>query len=69
MQDWDFPHFTNTLDVNLPGFHKHIFNFEAVDIQFSGNFHFNTRIENVLIILSKKRQMVQLWHHFWCHDL
>ena len=36
MQDWDFPHFTNTLDVNLPGFHKHIINIDTVEIQISG---------------------------------
>ena len=39
MQDWDFPHFTNTLDVNLPGFHKHMVNFQAVEIQISGNWY------------------------------
>ena len=38
MQDWDFPHFTNTLDVNLPGLHKHIFNFQAVEVQISGKW-------------------------------
>lgn len=36
MQDWDFPHFTNTLDVNLPGFYKHMVTFQAVEIQISG---------------------------------
>ena len=38
MQDWDFPHFTNTLDVNLPGLNKHIISFEAVEIQISGKW-------------------------------
>ena len=38
MQDWDFPHFTNTLDVNLPGFYKHMVNFQAVEIQISGTY-------------------------------
>ena len=37
MQDWDFPHFTNTLDVNLPGFYKHQVTFNAVEIQISGS--------------------------------
>ena len=38
MQDWDFPHFTSTLDVNLPGFHKHTVKFHAVEIEISGKF-------------------------------
>ena len=37
MQDWDFPHFTNTLDVNLPGFYKHEVVFRTVEIQISGS--------------------------------
>jgi hypothetical protein len=38
MQDWDFPHFTNTLDVNLPGFYKHEVVFPTVELQISGNY-------------------------------
>ena len=38
MQDWDFPHFTNTLDVNLPGFYKHMVHFQALEIQISGKW-------------------------------
>jgi hypothetical protein len=55
MQDWDFPHFTNTLDVNLPGLNKHIVNFQAVEIQISGIvFHFikkSTAIQFVTTVL------------------
>ncbi len=36
MQDWDFPHFTDTLDVNLPGLNMHLVNFDALEIQISG---------------------------------
>ena len=36
MQDWDFPHFTNTLDVNLPGWNKHEVSFSAVELKISG---------------------------------
>ena len=38
MQDWDFPHFTNTLDVNLPGFYKHMVHFQALEVQISGKW-------------------------------
>ncbi len=36
MQDWDFPHFTNTLDINLPGYNKHTVSFQTVEIEISG---------------------------------
>ena len=36
MQDWDFPHFTNTLDVNLPGLNGHSFSFRTAEVQISG---------------------------------
>ena len=38
MQDWDFPHFTNTLDVLLPGLHKHVFSIELAEVQISGKW-------------------------------
>jgi hypothetical protein len=41
MQDWDFPHFTNTLDVNLPGFYKHEVVFPTVELQISGKLPFS----------------------------
>jgi hypothetical protein len=49
MQDWDFPHFTNTLDVNLPGFYKHEVVFPTVELQISGYLPFtnNTKCSGV----------------------
>ena len=37
-QDWDFPHFTKTLDVNLPGFNRHEISFKFIEIEISGKW-------------------------------
>jgi hypothetical protein len=49
MQDWDFPHFTNTLDVNLPGFYKHEVVFPTVELQISGNLPF-TNMQQCMVL-------------------
>lgn len=36
MQDWDFPHFTTTLHVNLPGFSVASLQWKYADFTFSG---------------------------------
>ena len=58
MQDWDFPHFTNTLDVNLPGFYKHMVNFQAVEIQISGN-PFLSRLKDFLAVRTRLETFVR----------
>ena len=62
MQDWDFPHFTNTLDVNLPGFNKHIVSFEAVEIQFSGKW-FNYGIIFLVMIFDLNMWKNQIFYY------
>ena len=75
MQDWDFPHFTNTLDVNLPGFYKHMVTFQAVEIQISGEHTIMCRccfLYNIICSINLRlhdtptpkfisRKVVQLW--------
>ena len=75
MQDWDFPHFTNTLDVNLPGFYKHMVTFQAVEIQISGKHILITQmlfLSNIICSINLtlhdtptpnfiSRKVVQLW--------
>ena len=70
MQDWDFPHFTNTLDVNLPGFYKHMVTFQAVEIQISGEhilmfwcgfYSINLRLHDTPTPKFISRKVVQLW--------
>uniref|UniRef100_A0A0K2VA05 Transmembrane protein 117 n=3 Tax=Lepeophtheirus salmonis TaxID=72036 RepID=A0A0K2VA05_LEPSM len=62
MQDWDFPHFTNTLDVNLPGFHKHEVLFQAVEIQISGKW-FNYGIIFLVIIFDLNMWKNQIFYY------
>ncbi|KAJ9591648.1 hypothetical protein L9F63_001793 [Diploptera punctata] len=37
MQDWDFPHFTTTLHVNLPGFSVATLNWKYAEVDITGN--------------------------------
>lgn len=62
MQDWDFPHFTNTLDVNLPGLHKHIFNFQAAEVQISGKW-FNYGIIFLVMIFDLNMWKNQIFYY------
>ena len=62
MQDWDFPHFTNTLDVNLPGFHKHIINIDTVEIQISGKW-FNYGIIFLVMIFDLNMWKNQIFYY------
>ena len=62
MQDWDFPHFTNTLDVNLPGFHKHIIAFDTVEIQISGKW-FNYGIIFLVMIFDLNMWKNQIFYY------
>ncbi|XP_059080280.1 transmembrane protein 117-like isoform X2 [Tigriopus californicus] len=66
MQDWDFPHFTNTLDVNLPGYHKHQLSISAVEIEISGKW-FNYGIIFLVMLFDLnmwKNQIFYLPEHF-----
>jgi hypothetical protein len=36
MQDWDFPHFTTTLHVNLPGFSVATLNCKYAEVNITG---------------------------------
>jgi hypothetical protein len=38
MQDWDFPHFTTTLHVNLPGFSVATLNWKYAEVDITGEF-------------------------------
>lgn len=62
MQDWDFPHFTNTLDVNLPGLNKHVVNFQAVEIQISGKW-FNYGIIFLVMIFDLNMWKNQIFYY------
>ena len=62
MQDWDFPHFTSTLDVNLPGFNKHIISFDAMQIQISGKW-FNYGIIFLVMIFDLNMWKNQIFYY------
>jgi hypothetical protein len=36
MQDWDFPHFTTTLHVNLPGFRVATLKWKYAEVDITG---------------------------------
>lgn len=38
MQDWDFPHFTTTLHVNLPGFSVATLEWKYAEVNLTGMF-------------------------------
>jgi hypothetical protein len=38
MQDWDFPHFTTTLHVNLPGFSVATLKWKYAEVDITGEF-------------------------------
>lgn len=62
MQDWDFPHFTNTLDVNLPGFHRHEISFQAVEIEISGKW-FNYGIIFLVMLFDLNMLKNQIFYY------
>lgn len=62
MQDWDFPHFTNTLDVNLPGLNKQSISIEAVEIQISGKW-FNYGIIFLVMIFDLNMWKNQIFYY------
>lgn len=62
MQDWDFPHFTNTLDVNLPGFYKHMVDFQSVELQISGKW-FNYGIIFLVMIFDLNMWKNQIFYY------
>ena len=37
MQDWDFPHFTTTLHINLPGFSVATLEWKYAEVHLTGN--------------------------------
>nr|CAD7592207.1 unnamed protein product [Timema genevievae] len=49
MQDWDFPHFTTTLHVNLPGFSVATLQWKYAEVDITGKW-FNYGI-NVMVML------------------
>ncbi|XP_037087622.1 transmembrane protein 117-like [Pollicipes pollicipes] len=50
MQDWDFPHFTTTLNVNLPGFSVSTLQWKYAKLSFTGKW-FNYGIIFMVMIL------------------
>ncbi len=62
MQDWDFPHFTNTLDVNLPGWNKHEVSFRAVELQIGGKW-FNYGIIFLVMLFDLNMWKNQIFYH------
>ncbi len=81
MQDWDFPHFSNPLAVNLSGFRVASLNFRFLQIRITGSFKlispFHERSRHAMssfmpihanAVLSH-RKMVQLRCHSGCDDL
>nr|CAD7259492.1 unnamed protein product [Timema shepardi] len=42
MQDWDFPHFTTTLHVNLPGFSVATLQWKYAEVDITGDTHTHT---------------------------
>ena len=61
MQDWDFPHFTSTLDVKLPGVDAHEISFRAVQIEISGKW-FNYGIIFLVMLFDLNMWKNQIWY-------
>lgn len=53
MQDWDFPHFTTTLHVNLPGFSVATLQWKYAEVDVTGINHYfmsGKKMSNIKII-------------------
>ncbi|XP_045119048.1 transmembrane protein 117-like isoform X2 [Portunus trituberculatus] len=61
MQDWDFPHFTSTIDVNLPGFSTYILRWKYAKISVTGKW-FNYGIIFMVMILDLNMWKNQLFY-------
>jgi len=61
MQDWDFPHFTSTIDVNLPGFSTHTLHWKYAKLSFTGKW-FNYGIIFMVMILDLNMWKNQLFY-------
>ncbi|KAK3876282.1 hypothetical protein Pcinc_018936 [Petrolisthes cinctipes] len=61
MQDWDFPHFTSTIDVNLPGFSTHILHWKYARISVTGKW-FNYGIIFLVMMLDLNMWKNQIFY-------
>ncbi|KAF2365207.1 TMEM117 protein [Trinorchestia longiramus] len=61
MQDWDFPHFTSTVDVNLPGFSTHTLHWRWAKLSFTGKW-FNYGIIFMVMIFDLNMWKNQLFY-------
>ncbi|KAK8739321.1 hypothetical protein OTU49_003576 [Cherax quadricarinatus] len=61
MQDWDFPHFTSTIDVNLPGFSTHILHWKYAKTSITGKW-FNYGIIFFVMILDLNMWKNQIFY-------
>ena len=61
MQDWDFPHFTQTIDVNLPGFSTHILHWKYAKVSVTGKW-FNYGIIFLVMILDLNMWKNQIFY-------
>ncbi|KAA0190175.1 hypothetical protein HAZT_HAZT009056, partial [Hyalella azteca] len=61
MQDWDFPHFTSTVDVNLPGFSTHTLHWRWAKLSFTGKW-FNYGIIFMVMIFDLNMWKNQIFY-------
>ncbi|XP_076069426.1 transmembrane protein 117-like isoform X2 [Oratosquilla oratoria] len=61
MQDWDFPHFTSTIDVNLPGFSTHTLHWKYLKISMTGKW-FNYGIIFLVLMLDLNMWKNQIFY-------
>ncbi|XP_050693016.1 transmembrane protein 117-like isoform X2 [Eriocheir sinensis] len=61
MQDWDFPHFTSTIDVNLLGFSTYILRWKYLKISVTGKW-FNYGIIFLVMILDLNMWKNQIFY-------
>ena len=61
MQDWDFPHFTSTIDVNLLGFSTYILRWKYAKISVTGKW-FNYGIIFMVMILDLNMWKNQIFY-------
>ncbi|XP_064113173.1 transmembrane protein 117-like isoform X2 [Macrobrachium nipponense] len=61
MQDWDFPHFTSTIDVNLPGFSTHTLHWKYARTSITGKW-FNYGIIFLVMIFDLNMWKNQIFY-------
>ncbi|PSN39525.1 hypothetical protein C0J52_12396 [Blattella germanica] len=62
MQDWDFPHFTTTLHVNLPGFSVATLNWKYAEVDVTGKW-FNYGIIVLVMLLDLNMWKNQIFYN------